>query len=112
MGDHRFTHYEGYRNPTKEQVAASRQRMLDGIAEQNAARELERERSRISAAAYEARWEEYYKSLNLDDVIETPGVVTFHKEGRRVEVLHRQRLVNGRYEIFETVDVATGELIT
>ena len=86
--------------------------MLDGIARQDAARALEREQSRTSAAAYNAWWNEYYKALDLDDLFETTGIMTIHKEHRRLEVTYRSRLVNGRLETFETINNATGEDIT
>jgi hypothetical protein len=74
---------------SREQRAEQMRLMKERHQRENAEREAERERSRLSEIEYRKRWDEIYAAMNLDDIIEIPG-----RQGGENIVL-RYRVGNG-----------------
>lgn len=68
---------------SKEERQKGLDAMYADLERQHSEWEAERERSRLSAEAYERRWKEIFAAMDLDETIEMPVTISHHREGRQ-----------------------------
>lgn len=68
---------------SKEERQKGLDAMYADLERQHADWEAERERSKLSAEAYERRWREIFAAMDLDETIEIPVTISHHRSGRQ-----------------------------